>query len=109
MTKDSLRMGQRLTVRVIETLGFGRIERLRIRDGEPCFESAPRIVQELKLGSTAREKKPKCVSNDLTLKEEFVDLFAKLGRLPDGFVAVEVRHSLPFRIILNRELQEFES
>jgi hypothetical protein len=49
MTKSSLNAVQRQTVEIIESLGFGSIERLSVRDGLPCYEPEPRIVQAIKL------------------------------------------------------------
>jgi hypothetical protein len=51
MTKSSLNPVQRQTVEIIESLGFGSIERLWIHDGSPCYEPEPRIVQAIKLDS----------------------------------------------------------
>lgn len=104
MTKSSLDPAQRQTVEIIKALGFGVIERLWIRGGLPCYEPEPRIVQAIKLDSDpARE------SNDghfdLTLKREFESLFDQLNRLGDGVVDIEVRHSLPFRLVLERRLE----
>ena len=57
---------------LIEELAFGRIEQLSIRNGEPCYECAPRIVQEIKLGSET-ERRPDRSKPDLTLKKEKTD------------------------------------
>src|SRR5262245_47330973 len=101
MIKSSLSPGQRQTVEIIEALGFGLIERLLIRDGSPCYEPEPRIVQSIKLDFEPAGQR---VSGhaDLTLKKEFQVLFDQLGRLRDGVVDVEVRHGLPFRLVVER-------
>ena len=105
MTKSALGLGQRRTVEIIEELGFGRIEQLLIRDGEPCYKRAPRIVQEIKL-SSEHEWPVDRSSADLTLKKEFESLFEQLIRLRDGIVDIEVRHSAPFRLVLERRCKE---
>ena len=105
MTKSSLNPDQRQTVEIIEALGFGAIEHLLIRDGSPCYEPEPRIVQAIKLDSEPeRQPDPGCA--DLTLKKEFESLFEQLSRLGDGVVDIEFRHSLPFRLVLERRYQE---
>jgi hypothetical protein len=91
-------------VEIIGALGFGVIERLCIRGGLPCFEPEPRIVQTIKLDS-ASERQPDGAPTDLTLKKEFDTLFDQLSRLQDGVVDIEVRHSLPFRLVLERPLE----
>jgi len=104
MTKASLKPGQRQTVEIIEVLGFGVIERLRIRGGSPCYEPEPRIVQMVKLDSN-QERQLAGGRADLTLKKEFVCLFDQLSRLGDDVVDIEVRHSLPFRLVLERRVE----
>jgi len=101
MTKSSLNPGQRKTVEIIEALGFGVIERLAIRGGLPCYEPGPRIIQTIKLDSEP-ERQSDGGHADLTLKKEFESLFNQLSRLHDGVVDIEVRHSLPFRLVLER-------
>lgn len=105
MNKSSLSPGQRRTVEIIEVLGFGVIERLSIRGGSPCYEPEPNIVQAIKLDSEP-ERQPDRSNADLTLKKHFESLFDQLSRLGDGIVDIEVRHSLPFRIVLQRRYQE---
>lgn len=105
MTKSCLNPGQRRTVELIETLRFGVIERLLIRGGLPCYETEPRIVQTIKLDSPS-ERQPDRGYADLTLKKEFESLFDQLSRLGDATVDIEVRHSLPFRLVLERRYKE---
>jgi len=90
---------------IIEVLGFGVIERLSIRGGLPCYEPEPRIVQAIKLDSEP-EQQPDRSHADLTLKKEFESLFDQLSRLGDGIVDVEVRHSLPSRLVRERRYKE---
>jgi hypothetical protein len=101
---DSLQPSQRLTVEIIEALGFGVIQGLSISDGQPCFDSPPKIVQSVKLGSPP-ERLRGCRDTD-TPKKEFVQLFARLSELPDGTVDIEVQHGLPFRLIVERSWGE---
>jgi hypothetical protein len=101
MTKSSLSPGQRQTVEIIEALGFGVIERLSIRDGLPCYEPEPRIVQAIKLDSVPHAQVDHAEAG-LSLKKEFESLFDELSRLCDAVVDVEVRHSLPFRLVMER-------
>jgi hypothetical protein len=104
MTKSSLNPAQRQTVEIIEGLGFGVIERLLIRGGLPRYTPAPRIVQTIKLDSElVRQPDRSCA--DLTLKKEFESLFDQLSQLSDATVDIEVRHSLPFRLVLERRVE----
>ena len=105
MTKSSLEPNQRRTAEIIEALGFGVIERLLIRGGFPCFEPGPRIVQAIKLDSVP-QRQPDRGCPDLTLRKEFERLFDRLSQLRDGVVDIEVRHSLPFRLVMVRPYEE---
>jgi hypothetical protein len=92
-------------VNIIEALGFGVIARLFICGGVPCYEPEPRIVQAIKLDSEpGRQADRSCA--DLTLKTEFENLFEQLSRLCEGVVDIEVRHRLPFRLVLERRYKE---
>jgi hypothetical protein len=105
MTKNSLEPNQRRIVEIIEALGFGVIEHLSIRDGLPCYDPEPRIVQTVKL-ATGPGRQPDRSCADLTLKNEFESLFDQLARLRDGAVDIEVRHSVPVRLVLERRCKE---
>ena len=104
MTKSSLNPGQRQIVEIIEALGFGVIEHLAIREGLPCFEPEPRIVQTIKL-DFGPERNPDNGQADLTLKKEFDVLFDQLNRFGEGVVDIEVRHGAPFRLSLERRYE----
>src|SRR4051812_3456192 len=101
MMKSALDSGQRRTFEIIDALGFGFIEHLRVHKGFPCFEPSPRIVQSIKLDSEPIPRR-NAAHDDLTLKKEFETLFNQLNRLHEGVVDIEVRHSLPFRLVLER-------
>jgi hypothetical protein len=105
MTKSSLNPSQRQTVDIIEALGFGAIVGLSIRDGLPCYDPEPRIVQTIKLASgPGRQPDRSCA--DLTLQKEFEQLFDQLTQLGSAVVDIEVQHSLPFKIVRERRYQE---
>jgi hypothetical protein len=105
MTRSCLNPSQRRTVEIIEALGFGAIQRLLIRGGLPCYDPEPRIVQAIKLDS-GPDQQPVDDNADLTLKKEFESLFEQLSRLRDGIVDIEVRHSAPVRLVLERRYKE---
>ena len=105
MTKSSLNADQFRTVEIIEALGFGVIEGLVIRGGSPCYEREPRLVQTIKLDlEPDRQTERGCA--DLTLKREFDSLFDQLGGLGDAIVDIEIRHGLPFKLVLERRCTE---
>jgi hypothetical protein len=105
MTKSSLAQGQCRLLEIIEALGFGIIERLSIRGGVPCYNPEPRIVQAIKLVS-GPERQPDRSRADLTLKKDFEGLFDQLTQLRNAVVDIEVQHSLPFRLVLERSYKD---
>lgn len=106
MTRGSLSAGQRRLLAIIEGLSWGRIEGLSIRDGQPSYDLPPRIVQEIKLGSEPSPRPPDGGAA-CALKKEFEVLFHQLSALRDGGVDIEIRHSVPFRLVLERRYAEF--
>jgi hypothetical protein len=51
-------------------------------------------------------RQPDRTCADLTLKKEFESLFDQLTRLRNRVVDIEVQHSLPFRLVLERPYKE---
>jgi hypothetical protein len=105
MTKSSLNADQRQTVEIIEAMGFGVIERLVIRGGFPCFEREPRLLQTIKLDLDPHRQADRSCA-DLTLKQEFESLFDQLSGLGDAIVDIEIRHGLPFKLVVERRSTE---
>lgn len=105
MTKSSLNADECRTAEIIEALGFGVIGGLVIRGGSPCYEREPRLVQTIKLDlEPERQTERGCA--DLTLKREFESLFHRLHDLGDAIVDIEIRHGLPFKLVVERRRAE---
>jgi hypothetical protein len=105
MTRASLSSGQRRTLEIIEALRFGAIEHLAVLNGEPHYDPGPRIVEEVKL-SDNYELHVGSGAAGPTLKKEFENLFNQLSHLNEVRVTIEVRHSLPFKLVLERSHTE---
>jgi hypothetical protein len=104
--KSALSINRRRLVETMQTLNFGRIEALHIRAGEPAFSPAPRVTQDIKLG-TENSPRPELDRVDFVLRSSVIEMFAHFEKLHDGTVAViEVRHGLPFRLVLERSCPE---
>ena len=101
--KSSLSAPRQKLLQSMQRLHFGTIENLIVRGGEPSFVPPPKVTKEIKLGieTTAR---PASQDGDFLLKRNVSDLFGHFDRLRDGsVVSVEVRHSLPTRLIIITE------
>lgn len=87
-------------VRLFQTINFGRIEDLEIRGAEPQFSPAPRVFVEVKLDSDDGPR-PESRLSDFALRRPIERFFEQVGRLGDGTIErIEVRHGLPFRMIV---------
>ena len=83
---------------------FGRIEQLVVRNGEPVFEPSPRVVREIKIGG-ANELDPERAEHNFLLKAQVRQFFLELLRLNNAVIErVEVKHGLPFRVIVETPL-----
>jgi hypothetical protein len=100
MTKTSLSAPRRQLLETMQRLNFGRIEDLEIRNGEPMFSPAPRIVQDIKLGGE-NGPRPELDAADFVLKSQVAEFFGHLSRIRNGSVeAIEVKHGLPFKLVV---------
>ncbi len=82
----------------MQRIGFGTIEGLIVRDGEPVLDPRLRIIREVKLGA---KNGPRAESelDDFVLKAEVVDLFDQFDAFDtEKILKLEVKHGLPFRI-----------
>ena len=99
--KKDLSPSRRQLVELIERYRFSRIEHLEIRGGEPIFDPAPSVTEEIKFG--AAEDAPPELSDGKFLCAPIAELFHHLKRLGDGRIAaIQIRHGLPFRLYVER-------
>jgi hypothetical protein len=98
---------QRL-LRLFQTINFGRIEELEIRNGEPVFSPEPRVFLELKLDA-ADGPRPERRLDRFELRSQVERFIGQVARMKDGTVErVEVRHGLPFRMVIEAMPAEVE-
>lgn len=98
---------QRL-LRLFQTINFGRIEELEIRNGEPVFSPEPRVFLELKLDA-ADGPRPERRLDRFELRSQVERFIGQVARIKDGTVErVEVRHGLPFRMVIEAMPAEVE-
>jgi hypothetical protein len=98
--RDSLTSGQRLLLEIIESLRFGRLERVTVHLGIPAFEPAPQVFEDVKLGSELDACHQ--ASTGATLARDFEHLFRVLNQVGDGVVNIEIRNNRPFRVTFAR-------
>ena len=99
-TNQSLGVDSRHLIEFMQRIQFGRIESLQIADGQPVLDPLPRIVREIKFGSEVSPGVPADRSNSVPRRQvqELLDLMCEIE---NGVIDVlEVRHGLPFRVVL---------
>jgi hypothetical protein len=89
-------------------VNHGRIEDLRVSNGEPTFEPPPRVIQKLKmLGDNA--PRPEANLEDFWLKQQVIEMLAAIAELGNGTVlSIEIRHGLPFMVEIERRADQAE-
>lgn len=94
-TLSSLPPARQRLIRRAQQLGFGRIERLRLRNGNPEFDSPTRVIRRRKHGG-ANQPRPQASCEDFALKREWSELFAELEAIGNGeILVIEFAHGLP--------------
>jgi hypothetical protein len=102
LTKSSLSISRTRLLVTMQRLNFGRIEALTIRNGEPVFQPAPRIIQDIKIGGE-NGSRPELTIEDFALKTSVIELFDHLERIGDGTLeSIEVKYGMPFRLVIEQ-------
>jgi hypothetical protein len=97
-TKSSLSDSHRRLVELMQRLNFGRIQNLVVRDGEPVFDPAPKVIQKVKIGGE-NGPRPELSCGDFLLKKQTVELLEAISDLGEGTVLIiDVKHGLPFAV-----------
>lgn len=99
--KSELSPGRQRLVDLFQEIGFGRVERLLIKDGEPAPSPTPQVLRDLRLGRPRAFNHPPrhC---DFALKREILDLLALLDREPSLWIeSIQVEHGLPVRVLVS--------
>jgi hypothetical protein len=100
--------GQRRLLRLFQAINFGRIDELEVRNGEPQFSPLPRVFVELKL-DVDDGPRPESRQQHFPLRSQVGRFFAQLAQLRDSTIErIEVRHGLPFRMVVEAMPAEVE-
>lgn len=93
--KMDLSPARRRLVELMQRLNFGRLEGLRVRNGEPFFDPTPRVIRSVKLGGDNGLRR-EASKADFLIKAEVIELFNIFDQIGDGVVeSIDVRHGLP--------------
>jgi hypothetical protein len=101
-TKKALSQAQRQLLELIQRYSFCEIKNLEVRGGEPVFDPAPQVTEVIKIGA-GDDPRPEMNKKDFLLRAQIIELLEHINRVGDGRIAViEVRHRLPFRLVVER-------
>jgi hypothetical protein len=99
-TLGALSESRRRLLEEMQQRGFGRFERLLVRNGDPVLDPLPPILTEVKFGGE-NGPRPERTLRDFQLKSQVIEMFQQFDELRDGMVAVlEFKHGLPFRMVI---------
>jgi hypothetical protein len=100
--KSDLSPRQTTLLELMQEINFGRIEGLHVRRGEPVLSAGEKVFYDLKIGGDNAQR-PELATTDFALRRGVVEFFDHLTRLQDGVLElVEVKHGLPFRLVVER-------
>jgi len=75
MNASTLSPARRQLLLRLQTLNFGRIENLRLQDGEPVLDPPPRVVREVKFGGD-NSPRPEADLRDFQLKAQVTSSYS---------------------------------
>jgi hypothetical protein len=91
-------------VRLFQSVNFGQINGLTVRNGEPVFHPEPTVFVDVKLDGDENSR-PEADLADFTLRDEVRRLLEHLDQLQNGRIEwIEVRSGVPRRVIIERHL-----
>ena len=100
LTKAALTESRRRMVELMQGINFGRVEDLAVLTGDPVLHPLPRVVRKVKFGGDNGPRSELNADNFL-LKTQVVELFQHFDQIGKGSIdVVEIKHGLPFRMIV---------
>lgn len=80
---------------LMQQLNFGRIENLKIRNGEPILVPPTRILKLVRLDKITTPR-PETEKADFILKKEVIELLQEINKVWNGSIKrVEIQYGLP--------------
>jgi len=80
----------------LTSIGFGRMERILVRDGALVLDPWPVTIRHLKLGAREEQSRPS-PDQDFRLKRQVIEFFDQVRLLRSAVILrLEVRHGLPY-------------
>ena len=91
-------------VRLCQSIDYGQILDLQVRDQEPQFSPAPTVLLDIKLDA-AQVGRPESDLADFALCEEVCRLLDRFDEMQTGVIQrIEVRAGIPRRVLVEAKL-----
>jgi hypothetical protein len=104
LRKSQLSANRQHLLVLMQRLSFGKLHDLHVRQGDPQFSPAPRVVQVLRFPG---DNGPRIQTHlrDFVLKQQHTELLTQLDELSNGVISVlEVRDGLPAQLMIERAM-----
>jgi len=93
--KVNLSQNWRHLLRLMESIDFGRLENLRLQDGEPLLDEDLAIVKSIRIDTAGEPLRP-FIEDEATLQAAADEAVRKVGRLAGGLIQqIDLRFGLP--------------
>ena len=93
-------------MRLCQSIDYGQILGLHVRDREPQFSPAPTVLLDIKLDA-ARVGRPESELSDFALCDEVCRLLERIDKMCAGLVPrIEVRAGIPRRVLIEARFNE---
>ena len=93
-------------VRLCQSIDYGQILELQVRNGEPVFDPAPTLLLDIKLDTDCGGR-PESELADFTLCDEVCRLLDRIDEMQVGRIQqIQVRAGIARRILIEAKLTE---
>ena len=103
---SGLSVPRQALVRLCQSVDFGQILGLHIRDREPVFSPPPTVLRDIKLDADCGPRQEAELA-DFALREEVCRLLERIDQIENGRLdRIEVRAGIPRRVLIETKLNE---
>ncbi len=96
MTFRELDAGDQKLLALMQTVDYGRLEKLSIRNGHAVVTSASRKVRSRKIGTVPTPHRSSRKDGDFLLTEKHLEFLSVIREITDGFInVIQIQAGLP--------------
>lgn len=92
-------------IELLQSINFGRVFNVHIKNGEPILTNSTVVEREIKFNGHNGPRQ-ELELKDFLLKQELVEFFDTLQSVNEGFInQIEIKHGLPFLMRIQERLE----